>query len=416
MKTWKHPFEPRRPGAQRGFSLVELMVGIGVGLLSTVVIATILSNSERQKRSSSSGTDAQIAGSLALHDLDRAIKDAGYGLTTDIGSFGCLLQARFATGVALAGAPANLEPVRITPDKDGKPSRITLMRSTATGFSLPAKIKAPLFNPDAATGSVKTTLVVSSTLGMAVNDLLAVVTPPVDSAAGVGGCTVFQVSALNANMRDITRTADAPWNGTGDLAGATSSQYVINLGSLEVWTYGVAAAKDAKGVDTSQHQLTLTRYNLRDRTTTTQTIQTGVVDLKAFYGRDTDDDGIVDVYDTATPTTADGWARVRSVRLAVLARSDLFEKEEVTATEPMWDVGTAIAVSGAVECGTSKCIKMNPKAGDDSWKHYRYKLFDLVSPLRNQLWRSDMTVPKPPAPPTEPTEPTTPADPPAEPT
>ena len=38
---------------------------------------------------------------------------------------------------------------------------------------------------------------------------------------------------------------------------------------------------------------------------------------------------------------------------------------------------------------------MNPKAGDDSWKHYRYKLFDLISPLRNQLWRSDMIVPEP---------------------
>lgn len=402
MMFSKHLRAVRRAPQQRGFSLVELMVGIGVGLLSTVVIATILSNSERQKRSSSSGTDAQIAGSLALHELERTIKDTGYGLTTDMGGMGCKLQARFDAGVDVPGAPANLEPVRITADKDGKPSTLTLMHSTATGFALPAKVKAPLFNPGAATGSVKNTMVVSSTLGIALNDLLAVVTPPADLTTAVGACQVFQVSGLGVNMRDIQRTADTPWNGTGDLNAASLDQYVINLGALEVWTYAVAPQKNAKGVDTSQYQLTLTRFNLRDRTSTTQVVQTGVVDLKAFYGRDTNDDGIVDVYDTTTPTTAQGWSRVRTIRVAVLARGDQFNKEEVTSTEPVWDVGANVPVTGSVACGDSKCIKMNPTAGDDSWKHYRYKLFDLIAPMRNQLWRSDLTLPDPPPPPSPP--------------
>ena len=386
---------PRRSPRQRGFSLVELMVGIGVGLLSTVVIATILSNSERQKRASSSGNDAQIAGSLALNELDRSIKDAGYGLTTDMGAMGCTLQARYDAGTALASAPANLRPVLITPDKDGKPSIITLMRSTAPSFSLPAKVKSPLFDPGVASGSPKTTLVLSSTLGIVQNDLLAVVTPPDDPTTKLGACTVFQASSLGANLRDVQRVADAPWNGTGDLAAATSDQYVINLGALEVQTYTVEPQVNSKGVSTSQYQLTLTRYIMRDRASTTQVIQTGVVDLKAFYGRDSDGDGIVDIYDTSTPTTAQGWSQVRSVRLAVLARSEQFEKEEVTASEPLWNVGSAVKVAGSIDCGSSKCIKMNPKAGDDSWKHYRYKLFDLISPLRNQLWRSDMVVPEP---------------------
>lgn len=402
MNTSSSTRRLRMERGQAGFSLVELMVGVGVGLLSTVVIATILARSEQQKRSSSSGNDAQIAGALALNELDRSIKDAGYGLTTDVSGIGCTLRARYAVGVDLAGAPTHLEPVRITPDADGKPSTIALMRSTAAGFSLPAKVKAPLFDPTVATGSVRTTLIVTSTLGMAVNDLLAVVTPPADPAVGLGSCTVFQASGLGTSQRDITRTPDTPWNGTGDLAKAEDKQYVINLGELEMETYSVAPAKNASGKDTSQYQLSLTRYNLAQRTSTTQVIQTGIVDLKAFYGRDTDDDGIVDVYDTTTPTTAAGWARVKSVRLAVLARSDQFEKEEVTPTEPVWDVGTGITVTGAVDCGDSKCIKLNPVAGDASWKHYRYKLFDLVSPMRNQLWRSDLTVPPPPTPATEP--------------
>ena len=64
---------------------------------------------------------------------------------------------------------------------------------------------------------------------------------------------------------------------------------------------------------------------------------------------DSDGDGIVDIYDTATPTTAQGWSQVRSVRLAVLARSEQFEKEEVTASEPLWNVGTAVKVAGSID-------------------------------------------------------------------
>lgn len=372
------------------------MVGVGVGLLSTVVIATILARSEQQKRNSSSGSDAQIAGALALHELERSIKDAGYGLTTEATAAGCTLQARHVTGVNLAGAPANLEPVRITVGKDDTPDTVTLMRSTASAYSLPAKIKAPLFNPAAASGSVKTTLVVTSTLGMEVGDLLAVVTPPAAGVPGLGTCTVFQASALGASMREITRTADTSWNGTGDLAKATDQQYVINLGALEVDTYSIARGKDGAGKDTSQFQLNRLRYNLRDRSSTLQVVQTGIVDMRAYYGRDTDDDGIVDIYDRTTPTTSAGWNQVKSVRIVVLSRGDQFEKEEVTATEPVWNVGTGIPVADADECGESMCVKLNPTAGGTDWKHYRYKVFDLVAPMRNQLWRSDLVVPTPP--------------------
>lgn len=391
--------KPRRErfGGQRGFSLVELMVGVGVGLLSTVVIATILARSEQQKRSSSSGSDAQIAGALALNDLERSIKDAGYGLTTEAGTLGCTLRARFAAGTDLAGAPANLEPVRITPGKDDAPPTITVMRSTASGYSLPAKVKAPLFNPDAASGSVKKTLVVSSTLGMSVGDLLAVVSPPAAGVPGLGTCMVFQASALGASLREITRTPDTPWNGTGDLPKALDTQYVVNLGALEVDTFSVARAKDGGGADTSQYQLSRLRYNLRDRTSSTQVIQTGVVDMRAYYGRDTDDDGIVDAYDTNTPTTSVGWTQVKSVRIVLLTRGDHFEKDEVTTTEPVWNVGKGIAVDGAEECGDIMCVKLNPAATDERWKHYRYKVFDIVVPMRNQLWRSDLVVPAAPS-------------------
>ncbi len=374
-----------------GFSLVELMVGVGVGLLSTIVIATVLANSEQQKRANSSGTDAQIAGTLALHELERYVTEAGYGLSSDVNGVGCALTANYG-GVAVAGAPADLAPVVITPGADGKPSTIRVTRSNTAQFALPAQVQAPYFDPGSG-GSVATTVVVQSTLGMSAGDLLAVVSPPLTpltSATGLGRCAVFQATALNADNRGIQRTIDAGWNGLGDVGALGGSHYVVNLGGLEAQTFTVGPAKDAGGKDTAQHQLSVSRFSLRDRTSSSQVLQMGIVDLKAFYGKDNDNDGAVDAYDTTTPTTIDGWLTVKSVRVALLARSASFEKTDVTPAAPLWDVGKNIPVAGSVDCGSSKCIAMNPAVSTD-WKHYHYKLYEVVIPLRNQLWRSDKT-------------------------
>jgi type IV pilus assembly protein PilW len=111
--------------------------------------------------------------------------------------------------------------------------------------------------------------------------------------------------------------------------------------------------------------------------------------LRALYGKDTNADGVVDQYDTTTPTTSAGWQQLRAIRLAVVGRSAQYEKELVTTAKPQWDVGASATVSGAADCGTSKCVTLDVEAtvGSD-WQHYRYKVFDTVIPLRNLLWTS----------------------------
>ena len=113
-----------------------------------------------------------------------------------------------------------------------------------------------------------------------------------------------------------------------------------------------------------------------------------------MYGKDTSTpkDGVVDQFDTTTPTTADDWSRVLSVRIAVVARSETREKAEVTIADPVWDVGTATTVSGTAACSTGsarKCLTLTlpkPNTTDTEWRHYRYKVYDTVVPLRNVVW------------------------------
>ncbi|MBI5918848.1 MAG: PilW family protein [Nitrosomonadales bacterium] len=65
---------------QSGFSIVDVMVGMLLSLIGTIVIFQVFSVSESIKRTSTNGSDAQQNGAVALFSIQRALKEAGYGL------------------------------------------------------------------------------------------------------------------------------------------------------------------------------------------------------------------------------------------------------------------------------------------------------------------------------------------------
>ena len=100
--------------------------------------------------------------------------------------------------------------------------------------------------------------------------------------------------------------------------------------------------------------------------------------------------GTVDAWNTADPTTNAEWRQVIAVRVAVVARSTQYDRDEVTHAEPEWNVGTAIPIADTHDCGASKCLTLKVKASDSdvSWKHYRYRIFEAIVPLRNMVWNN----------------------------
>lgn len=75
----KHP-DNLRIKAHAGFSLVEIMVGMVIALLGMIVISQVFSVSEGVKRTTTSGGDALLNGASALFELERSVKEAGYGI------------------------------------------------------------------------------------------------------------------------------------------------------------------------------------------------------------------------------------------------------------------------------------------------------------------------------------------------
>lgn len=63
-----------------GFSIVDIMVGMVISLIGVIIIFQVFSNSENIKRTTISGGDAQQNGAAALFVMERALKEAGYGM------------------------------------------------------------------------------------------------------------------------------------------------------------------------------------------------------------------------------------------------------------------------------------------------------------------------------------------------
>jgi type IV pilus assembly protein PilW len=104
---------------------------------------------------------------------------------------------------------------------------------------------------------------------------------------------------------------------------------------------------------------------------------------------DNDGDGIVDAFNETTPASSAQWAAVLALRVAVVARSGLYEKDEVSpATIRLWDnSATPPTTTGPVWTLTALTGDAAFDADAADRRHYRYKVFQTVIPLRNMLWR-----------------------------
>jgi type IV pilus assembly protein PilW len=363
----------RSPGHSRGATLIELMVGLVLGLVVTMVVAQVMSFAETQKRITTGGGDAQVNGALALYTLQREIQMAGYGLTSDQDSLGCPVKAQ----VGNAGAAYNwtIAPITIVDGANGAPDQISVL-SASRAFSIPLVLTAD----HAKTGD---RFVVRSPLGAAAGDMMIAV--PAGYDAATNWCTAFSVSSIAGSNQLVHAVgAASPWSqDTGSsimpAAGYPTGTLLVNAGQLVNRTYTVTATQDLR-------QSTL---NTSTGALDNQDLFPQIVNLQAMYGKDTTvpADGVVDTYDNVTPTTNAGWRQVLTVRLAVVARSATYNKDEVTQAAPQWDVGAAVTVSGATTCpnSASKCIALKVDTLTD-WKHYRYTVFDVVVPLRNMMW------------------------------
>lgn len=376
---------------QRGMTMVELMVALLLGLVTTYFIAQVFAVAEGQKRTATFGSDAQVNGAVALHTLKRHLQNSGYGLISAADGLGCTIKGEYGSAGSTTAVPSmTLAPVIVTPSATASaPSDVlTILASNKTDFAVPNRVMLPS-NPASGQRYVR----VDNSAGVKVGDVMMTVPQTWDANHP---CTLFTVAEDTSAPDTTLSTKYVPM-----VAGAASS---FNHAPASVWPVGGLQSGDwvvNMGQTMRRMVFSVSGDNLQVVTWTQlgvgtgEQLQSGIVLLKALYGRDTNADGVVDTYDTTTPTTKDEWKRVLAIRVAVVARSGQRERDIVTTAAPNWNVGANVAVaytgvpgSAATTCTASaaNCVVTLPLSHLPDWQYYRYKVFETVVPIRNLIW------------------------------
>ena len=335
------------PNRHHGFSLIELMISVVIGLLGIVVIFQVLTVWDSRKRTTTSGSDAQVAGTIGMFALDRDMKQVGYGFgMTKPGELGCNVVATNALGVS-ANFP--LLPVSITQGATGAPDQLTIMYGNSSYFG-----GAQTF-----TSSTATTKRTKYRTGFFKGDLVLVTDNP--ATAATGNCALVEVTNdENADPREFSHenisyvkfgaTAASP-SRFNPATGTGTTFLVGNLYNLgpgprrSVWQIrqgGVLAVGD-----------TISASGVTD-------VAEGIVDLQAEYGS-----GVPLTWSDTPPTN---WADLQAVRVAILSRSQQFEKEAVTAAAVPFFGGSRTFAMGNVFGADSS----NGVGSPTNWRNYRY--------------------------------------------
>ena len=118
-----------------GFSLVEIMVAMVIGLLGMVIMLQVYTNFEGQKRTTAGGDDAQNAAAIALSGLQNNIQQSGWDIAS--GVLGCNLTLP-ASGVLPARvvpiAPVVINPpINVIPLGDVNTDTLLIVYGTSNG-------------------------------------------------------------------------------------------------------------------------------------------------------------------------------------------------------------------------------------------------------------------------------------------
>jgi len=388
--------------AQRGFSLVELMVGVLIGLIGMVVIFQMLSVWDARKRTTTAGGDAQISGSVALYYLERDVKLAGFGFGRAAAPghpnfLGCNVQFYDSTLTAPANAyTVPLLPVRIVRigAVGANPVQLYTLRGASATFAAEQTFSA----------STATTKTVQSNGGMIIGDLLVVAEDDTKSWTGAPYCAAVEFTDnTNGTGKYVgnfvghtqgTYINAAGVSGTSQFNAASGPPNLPNpAGFTAGWIFDLGPRNDVRWNLWQLRGTALTVADLLhpadangDGVNDWEEVADNIIDFQAQYGFDINPtDNMIDPNPaagewTSTEPSPVNWTKLRAIRVGLLARSQQYEKDQnVTTSAPGWSGGTFVMKNVDGTADTS------PGDAND-WRRYRYRVYEMVIPLRNLLW------------------------------
>lgn len=402
---------PRRRAP--GFSLIELLVSMAIGLVLTIAITSVMIRSEGSKRSTSSVNEINQTGAFAAYTLDRAIRSAGSGFSQRWSeTYGCLLDVKKDSNpvlplpaIASTSAFAKLTfPIRLAP--------VIIAKGYADTTGSGAETRGDLLLVMGGTGGVSESpqpvnaggvsssqLLLQNTLGFVTDDLILLSDPGV-----AGGCMVQQVGThVASDYGQVLPLSGAYFATRGtrvDLASFGASTSVMQIGRAGVnppqfQAYGVGANRTLMAFDllTPMPGSGVPDFALAD----------GVVEMRALYGIDNSTPPIGRVDAWIDPKPGSGWAatdltdgsanartklrQISAVKVGLILRTSLQERSPTGAAS-----GALAPETYANAAGTNLTLfgdlgsplqQTRPVTGTDL--NFRFRTVEVTVPIRNVL-------------------------------
>lgn len=352
--------KPAARGMQ-GISLVELMVGMTIGLIALLVMVQTFSASEGQKGNTVSGADATTAGHVALATIERDLLSAGAGLAfVDCPAIKWYRSGANPGVVPATGVPVLIEANQNTPSAlRSRSDVITVRYSTSNAGIATATINQAMPSPSS-------TLFADNGIGFENGDIVLISQPPKHcillELTGTPGQTGGSRWRFNTNPS----TGINPPAAGEDLypvGGYTEGAKILSVGRpMAMQRYELAYRNTADGsVPNSDLQ-----FVQELPTTDTRRLAGDVIALRAQYGWWNSATGTV----TFSSTVDGSPTALAAVRIGLVVRASKIDRS-YTAPE------TIRLFAG------ENPIDITLTAGE---RNYRYRTFETIVPLRNTIW------------------------------
>lgn len=346
----------------RGASLVDLMVGLAIGMAAMLVTLTVAVSFDARRRSVIGVAEAQGNAAYAVALISRELRLAGSGLGLSA-AHGCTVH-RAASGNA--SDRFVLRPTVITAGKDGAADALITLAS-GTRAVPPARLIAPY---TVGMGLLQ----LDSTLDMATGDYLLL------QSDGQPDCVLLKIAGFGAGSSYAVQPSVAPGLLPDTVFGIGSA--AINLGHLRYRRYSVDA----------QQRLLMESFSPAAGLWVGSTLADGITSLRLQYGFDARAGAQLQPQVTrwaAAPIDADGngsidaadWRRLLAVRIAIVSRSAQRKEGACDTAAPQWLAGND--TSGQLEL-TSIRVDHLPE-----WRCWRYRVLQTEVALRNLIWSDD---------------------------
>jgi type IV pilus assembly protein PilW len=380
---------PHFPPAARGFSIVELMVAVTVGMLAIMFATRLIVSSEQNKSIGLGSSDQMQNGMLALFSITEDATQAGWGMNDDLIA-GCNTVFSDTAGYALPAADrggVSVTPLAAVVIRNNANGSDELSLNTGSSPSGVGSVKVS----DTYAGADTLRISTAAPFGFLKDDAIIVVPEPRG-----GDCALAQLTAdpLGAVLT-FTALPEARYNRNtlGAAFGANLAR-VYNLGparNLALHTWSVQ-----NGV------LMLRASNLAGAMAARSTVVEGIVALKAQYGFATGafnpatgmqvaqwSNTMINADGDAVTGSAGDYQQVAAIRVAVVARSKVPEKPAANGQCSATTDKPVVFSSASPASVTAVPVTVEvAQAGDTiSWKCYRYRVFETIIPIRNSGWR-----------------------------